>query len=355
VDKHYSNRQFTSTLVCYVLGTDHQSPVHAVKITRHDNPYEFEPDTPEILEVEGQSHMSELTTKRENPPVFFSAPRMGHIKNARSAGNARDMGEQLRPLAYQPQRLHPARLQRSGSSPQIGCMRSTEWESRDASPEIPNFVDEYGSRVASTRQLRGMAETVGPKRGRQNVDCSPHNCSERSSYNCGETYSSSSTQSHSSSNILSQEHRHDTASTSSHKEHYINQSPNNSVNYAYEQDSYVRGRPADNVRFPLVSLSPRANPPKRSRSPIKRLFTSEAPSSSRKELWGKKGYFGEGVGVSDERKSEATDLQKSTRSRTNTSSSDQPKKPGMINRLKNKIDEFVSRLVSTYRVSNVNF
>ncbi|EPE25774.1 hypothetical protein GLAREA_01686 [Glarea lozoyensis ATCC 20868] len=336
-----------------VLTTRRESPVQAVKITRRGNRYEFEPETPEILDVEEWAQMSELATKRESPPLFFPTPRIGHIKNARSAGNARDMGELLRPLVYQPQGSHPARLQRSGSSPQIGCMRSTGWESMDQSPNLPNFVDEYGSRGASARQLRGMSESVGPQRGRQNVECSSHDCSERSGHNCRETYSSSSTQSHQSSNVLSRGHSHDLGSTNSHKERYIYQSPNNSVNYAYEHDTYARGRTADcHVRFPLETPSPHANPPKRSRSPVKRFFASDTPSPWRKELWGKQGLFGEEMRVPGERESEATDWQKSTRSRTNTSSSDQQKKSGMINMLKNKIGGFKEKVDLTPKSSN---
>ncbi|EHK97708.1 hypothetical protein M7I_6595 [Glarea lozoyensis 74030] len=124
------------------------SPAHAVKITRHDNRYEFEPDTPDILQVEEHSHTSVLTTRRESPVQAVKITRRGnryefepetpeildveewaqmsHIKNARSAGNARDMG----------------------------------WESMDQSPNLPNFVDEYGSRGASARQLRVLKRTV---------------------------------------------------------------------------------------------------------------------------------------------------------------------------------------------------
>jgi hypothetical protein len=317
-----------------------------VKVTRPVNPYQFEPDTPEIMNVNRQTHITDFMRKHESSPASFSSPRMGHFKNARSAGSAVDVGETLRPLAYDAQKSAPFRLQRCGSSPQIGNMKYPAWGGEEPEPEFLGFVDDYGYRGPSSRQHHELTKTVGPQRGRQYTkDYTPpvRRDSPSSRYRDGQKFASTSTAG-TSSTIPSQTYGIDaTPKDSPYGRHYI-QSPTRATPDNYKQGHHHAVHPVDRNRFPIESSSPgpSPSPPKRSRSPMKRLFgnqTSSTSVSSRK-LWGEHGFFGESLPETAVPK--RGDHQETIRSRAASNPANQPKKTGIITRVKNKLEEFVS-------------
>jgi hypothetical protein len=320
-----------------------------VKITRTVNPYQFEPDTPEIVDANRHTHITDFMRKHESSPASFSSPRMAHFKNARSAGSAVDMGETLRPLAYEAQKSTPFRLQRCGSSPQIGTTGYPTWGGEEPSAEVPTFKDEFGSHDTASRQRQEMGKTAGPQRGRHYTKEyssptrreSPSRC-----YREGQKYNSSSSTTCSSSAIPSQTYNIETTPRTSPYDRYYTQSSTRYNQDGYKQDFHAL-HSADKSRFPIESPSPSPSPPKRSRSPMKRLFGNQTSSSlvSSRKLWGENGFFGESL--PDGTISKEGGPQNTIRSRAASNPANQSKRSGIITRVKNKLEEFVSQLAGT--------
>jgi hypothetical protein len=300
-----------------------------VEITRPDNPYEFKSNTPEIVEVKRQTNITDFMRKHESSPASFSSPRMGHFKNARSVGSAGDTAETLRPIAYGTRKSSRLRLQRSGSSPQIGTMRFAGRGDEESSPELPSFADEYGYCNTPARQGRGKVVTAGPQRGRQYLKeysspaCydSPNHCRQDNND------SSSTSPSYTSFPMRSLNYNQEATPANPPYDRYYTQPPTKTKQDIYKRDSVGIVRSIDKSRFSNEIPSPCPSPPKRSRSPMKKLF-------------GDQGWFGERLpDGADLRRMEP---RRSTRSRATTNSSDQMKKTGMMERIKNKFGEFVS-------------
>lgn len=305
-------------------------PAKTVQITRpaqKTNPYQFEPDTPDLDEDKRQTTIADFIRKHDSSPASFSTPRMAHFKNAHSAGSAIDM-ENLSPLANISQGHSRLRIQRCGSSPNIGAMKFAPREEEYDSPELPSFAQEYGFRGKQTRDQRLAETTVNRHRQYVNDYGSPPPLTSPGRSRRDVYESSPTSQAH-----FAHSYRQDSTPTSSLYDRHATRSPPKTSDYIYARKSNSSSNgsrhPAERTRYPIeTSIPAPKSPPKRSRSPMKKLF-------------GEKGWFGETS--PDDVKIKPEPVRPTPRSRANTESSDGGKKTGIMGRLKNKLGEFVSK------------
>ena len=279
-----------------------------MQITPPSNPYEFELTSPPMNPLP-QTKITDFVWKHDSSPAMFSTPRMAHFKNARSDGNVELPTQEPSPHSYRDEMPNYNALQRSGSSPQISSMRFAPRNDEQLSPNIPKFAEEYGIRASPSLNNRHQAETTG-HRGRQHIieQFGTPTRSRRA-------------------NLQFQHCTQYTTPLAETRHHNAAHPHVRGTNEAYDIHGYDTKTPTERGRFPIETPSPTLSLLKRSRSPMKKLF-------------GERGFFGQGL---DEPIKSKADLQSLVRVQTENESAPREKKAGIMDRLKNKFGEIVSK------------
>lgn len=280
-------------------------------VVRPPNPYQFEPDTPHI-NVQHQTKITDFIKKHGSSPIPLPSSRLGHTKKSNSEGNAVP-NTQTSEASCTPSEtpiLHALHRYRSESSPNIPPLRFAERRDPGSSPTsqsyhgvgddfaFPNhrlptaaqhnnpYIQDYGSSVVSRRATQDYAT--------ERLDRS-----------------------------LSQ--------LPIHQSHGKNAS--NSVNGRYQANSPTKILDEvfekDEAEEEYLE-SPASSPPKRSRSPMKKMF-------------GENGWLGRTPAELEDVKVRV----KKASSRKDESTGSPQKKTSMMGKLKNKIEEFVSKGLPT--------
>ncbi|RDL37355.1 uncharacterized protein BP5553_04788 [Venustampulla echinocandica] len=281
------------------------------RVDRPVNPYEFEPITPYINEAR-QTTMTEFITRatRENSTPPMPSPRPFHTKNSLSEGNGVYQPHRPSPLAVPFQKPARHMLHRSESSPSIPPLRFQARGDEGRGSEPTEFADEDNTLESPTR--RGPDDRDYRSR-RYRVEGAPLSFPSRSRHGLAISRSPSPTRS----NIRSPG---DESSNRSSRGRQQTISPPKPLDDVFETDEIDARRVA-------AAMSPLVDPiPKRSRSPMKKMF-------------GDHGWLGQSP---DELKEVKVRTKKSSLDRRDDSINRQ-KKPGMMGRLKNKFEEFAEK------------
>ena len=276
-------------------------PFRAPKV----NPFEFEPSTP-YNDPDRQTMFTDFIKKGQDAPSPLT-PRSAHVKNTRSEENATRITQDPAHLAVTPKKPNGHALYRSESSPNISQLPFTANHSEAANSEILSYYTEAyevkslgrGSQEESQGGIRREGQNVGVKYGspsrqhqvyaQERPSRSPTRHPAQASFSRGHNVSRSMTR-----------------------------SPTKTLDDVSEREEYNGSLPTqDSDIFP-------ASPKKRSRSPMKKMF-------------GENGWLGKSP-------DEKPDLKPSKKAFvTHMDFAHRPKKVGMMEKLKNKFDEIVSR------------
>lgn len=318
------------------------------------NPYEFEPDTPLVVDESRQTRITDFMYHKYDDVRPASSPNLGHTKNSRSVGYSTNRGDLL--TAPECSR-HGHGLQRSGTSPSVTPLR---FAAREESPSPDHQA--YYADVESISPILQTADSTKslPRRGRA-ATLEPSRMPVHKGSQERVLQSSSSPvrqavhprQSHSPIRKMSGDHHLQMLQKSSDEE--LADSRGRSATYApvrkqtnsdYSNESYsssisttinrqmTRSPPKNLVdvaeqdepilESPDIPISPK----KRSRSPMKKMF-------------GEHGWLG----------SSPNEIIPALQNSKSAQKMDKPKKPGMMEKIKNKIEGFVS----VYSVCNISF
>ena len=269
----------------------------------NSNPYEFEPPTPYNDLTRQTTFTHFIKQGQEAEPT--RTPRAGHVKNACSEGNALYMAQNSAHPAATSTKPNGQSLYRCESSPNVSQLPFPSRRNATPSPDILKYYTE--PREADSPVRRGRSEDSTPRGGQDVVALSPRR--HRQDYT-QETSSCSPTR------------RSPQASSS--KGYTVNRnftrSPTKTLDDVYERDEYNDGIPS------RISKNPPSSPPKkRSRSPMKKMF-------------GAHGWLGQSPDEKPDPK-----LQSKKSFVTHMEFTNRPKKIGMMEKLKNKFEEIVSK------------
>jgi hypothetical protein len=128
------------------------------KNKRVNNPYEFEPGTPYVVEDARQTTFSDFVGNETSVPI----PAMGaiHMKNSLSEGNAVYLTRKKTPLNVTQSYPSGHALYRSESSPRLNSGRSPERHNRSPSPGISGYYAEDEASAAPAH--RGRSRSRNP-------------------------------------------------------------------------------------------------------------------------------------------------------------------------------------------------
>ncbi|KAF7950396.1 hypothetical protein EAE96_007682 [Botrytis aclada] len=336
-----------------------QQPLHTIpaysssrgrKAENFRNPYTFEPETPVVMDRSRQTTMTDFMHIDENARPA-SSPSLGHIKNSRSVGHAVNSKE----LLMAPQHSshgHGHCLQRSGTSPSITPLR---FAAREGSPAPPDHriyhagVDSISlilQPAFPTRSLptRGRAATLERSRVAVNKGSRDQFPQPSSSpvHQAARNYQRAS---RSPVRMPSAEHRKQSSRPSDEhvpdgrgrsatyspvrKEIKSNES---NVSYSSTASTTINRQMTRSPTKNLVDVAEKdepvfhgqdllpISPKKRSRSPMKKMF-------------GEHGWLG----------SSPNEVRPSVLCSKSTQKLDRPKKPGMMEKIKNKFEGFAEK------------
>ncbi|KAI9650880.1 hypothetical protein NHQ30_000915 [Ciborinia camelliae] len=330
-----------------------QQPVEAISSYRHKaenfkNPYTFEPETPLVVD-ESDSHQTTITDFMHVYDVRpASSPSLGHVKNSRSVGHGTNRSD----LFTAPQYSSLGHgLQRRGTSPGVTPLR---FASREESPNTDHRayyadVDSISPILHNTYPTqslphRGRAATLEPSRipihkesrekfpqpssspvrqavrdypqpsrspvrkisGDHRTQQPPHSSDEEPVDGRGRSATYAPVRKQTNSNY-SNESYSSSASTAVNRQ--MTRSPTKNLVDVAEQDE-------PNFESPDLPISPK----KRSRSPMKKMF-------------GEHGWLG----------SSPNEILPTLQSSKSVQKIDKPKKPGMMEKIKNKIEGFTEK------------
>ncbi|KAK8904172.1 hypothetical protein QC760_007603 [Botrytis cinerea] len=335
-----------------------QQPLHSMpaysssygrKAENFRNPYTFEPETPLVMDESRQTTMTDFMHIDDNVRPA-SSPSLGHVKNSRSVGHAAN-SKNLLVAPHHSSHGHGHGLQRSDTSPSITPL---QFAAREDSPASDNRAYHAGVESISpilqnafpTRSVpnRGRAATVELSRlpvdkGARDQIPQP---SGSPAYQAARDYQRSS---RSPVRMPSTEHykqfsrsfdedvpdgRGRSATyTPARKEVKLNESnesysstASTTINRQMTRSpikNLVDVAENDEPDFHGQDLLP-ISPKKRSRSPMKRMF-------------GEHGWLG----------SSANEALPSVLNAKSTQKADRPKKPGMMEKIKNRIEGFAEK------------
>ncbi|KAF7919722.1 uncharacterized protein EAE97_011640 [Botrytis byssoidea] len=325
-------------------------PVHSRNAGNFRNPYTFEPETPLSIDESRQTTMTDFMHIDENVRPA-SSPSFGHVKNSRSVGHATNSKD----LLMAPQHSsdgHGHGLQRSGTSPSISRSR---FAVREKSPAPDHRA--YHAGVDSISPILQNAFTTRslPNRGRAaTVELSRVSVNKGARDKFPQPYSSPAYQaarnyqrpSRSPVRMPSDEHRKQSSRPSEEdvpdgRGRSATYSPvRKEVKSSESNESYSSSTASTKInrqmtRSPTKNLVDVAekeepdshdqdllpiSPKKRSRSPMKKMF-------------GEHGWLG----------SSQNEVRPSVMCSKSTQKMDRPKKPGMMEKIKNKIEGFAEK------------
>ena len=268
------------------------------------NRYEFEPITP--YNDATQTTFTNFIKQGQEVETTHN-PRVGHVKNARSEGNALYMAQNSTDLTATPTRPNGQNLYRCESSPNVSQLPFPPRRNATPSPDILQYYTE--PREIDSLLRRGRSEDSTPHEG-QDVDGTyvSHAPWRRHQDYTQETTSRSPTR--------------PSLQASSSKGYTINRShprsPTKTLDDVYERDEYD-----DDITSRITKSSPPSSPKKRSRSPMKKMF-------------GENGWLGQSP-------DEKPDLRLRSKKSfvTHIDFANRTKKIGMMEKLKNKFEEIV--------------
>ncbi|KAG4032920.1 hypothetical protein MFRU_006g03780 [Monilinia fructicola] len=323
------------------------SSSYARNAEKFKNPYAFEPDTPLVVDELHQTRMTDFMHNYDDVRPA-SSPSLGHVKSSRSVGHATNRSDFLTAPQYS---NHGYGLQRSGTSPSItplrfaACKESPSPDYRayyadvDSISPIPN--EAYPSQ---SLPRRGRAATLEPSRIPVRKE-SREKIPKSSSSPVRQAVRDYPRTSRSPVRKISDDHRTQQPSHSSDEE--LADGPGHSAKYAldrkqtnsnYSNESYSSSSSAtinrQMTRSPTKNLVDVAeqdepsfespdlpiSPKKRSRSPMKKMF-------------GEHGWLG----------SSPSEVLPTLQSFKSVQKLDKPKKPGMMEKIKSKIEGFTEK------------
>ncbi|TGO32905.1 hypothetical protein BHYA_0280g00100 [Botrytis hyacinthi] len=331
----------------------HTMPVHSSshsrKVGNFRNPYTFEPETPLVMDGSRQTTMSDFMHIDENVRPA-SSPSLGHVKNSRSVGHAANSKDLLMAPQHS-SHSHGHSLQRSGTSPSITPLR---FAAREESPALDHRAYHAGvdsispilQNASTTRSLpnRGRAATVEVSRVPVNKGTRDKFPQPSSSpvYQAARNYQRPS---RSPVRMPSGEHRKQSSRPSeegvpdgrgrsatyspARKEVRPNES---NESYSSTASTTINRQMTRSPTKNLVDVAEKEepdfhdqdllpiSPKKRSRSPMKKMF-------------GEHGWLG----------SSQNEVRPSVMCSKSTQKVDRPKKPGMMEKIKNKIEGFAEK------------
>lgn len=282
-------------------------PFKAAKV----NPYEFEPPSPYDDPTRQTTFTDFITIGREVPATF--TPRAAHVKNARSESNAKHIPQDTAYLTATPASIKPNGhgLYKSESSPNLSQPPFSSHQDVATTPEILQYYME-------------SRETGSPApRGRQDV----HDSAIRGGQNIGVKYASLSARQACQDNADERQSRSPTRHSpqgSISRGYAVNRNLNRSRSPTKTlEDVSERDENDDDLANTPAPYPPKPN--KRSRSPMKKVF-------------GENGWLGKFPDEQPDPKQRSKNTFV-----THMDFAHRPKKTGMMGKLKNKLDEIVSR------------
>ncbi|KAF5870397.1 uncharacterized protein Bfra_009783 [Botrytis fragariae] len=325
------------------------SSSHGRKAGNFKNPYTFEPETPLIIDELRQTTMTDFMHIDENVRPA-SSPSLGHVKNSRSVGHAANNKD----ILMAPQHSshgHGHGLQRSGTSPSITPLR---FAAREDSPAPDHRAYHAGvdsispilQNAFATQSLPNRGRIATLERSRLPVDKSARDQFPQSSsspvHQAARSYQRSS---RSPVRMSSGEHRKQSSRSfdedvpdgrgrsatyspvrkavkSSESSESYSSTASTTINRQMTRSptkNLVDVAEKDEPDFHGQDLLP-ISPKKRSRSPMKKMF-------------GEHGWLG----------SSQNEVQPSVLCSKSTQKVDRPKKPGMMEKIKNKLEGFAEK------------
>jgi hypothetical protein len=252
------------------------------------NPYEFEPYSPQ-----DEARLTTFTDfMKSQDEARASSPRpFSNVKNSRSEGNEMYKTRRPEPLVLIPPKPSCYIIHRSESSPSVSPLRRPPRRDTTPSPELSYYFAEDEDSCSPPRR--------GRQRGEEPTSRSP-------------------------SRRRRQEYVQSSFPQASTRER-LSRSPTKTLDDVVERDEVI-------IRFP--SLSPSPSPPKRrSRSPMKKMF-------------GDHGWLGH----STDPKEKAKPRPEKFTIVPKEHSTIRHKKSTVMGKIKNKFEEFVSRITIAYQV-----
>ncbi|KAJ8063200.1 hypothetical protein OCU04_008437 [Sclerotinia nivalis] len=310
------------------------------------NPYAFEPETPSVVDESRQTTMTDFMHIYDDVRPA-SSPSLGHVKNSRSVGHSTNRSDLLAAPQYS---SHGHGLQRSGTSPSVTPSR---FVAREESPNPKHRayyadVDSISpilNNAYPTQSLthRGRAATLEHSRiplrkGSQEQFPQPSSSPAcQAARDCPQP-SRSPARKPSGDHRVQPSHTSDEAVLDGRGRSATYTPIRKEINSNYSNESYsssasttinrqMTRSPAKNLigvteqdepKFESPDLLP-TSPKKRSRSPMKKMF-------------GEHGWLG----------SSPNEVIPSVLSSKSAQKIDKPRKPGMMEKIKNKIEGFVS-------------
>ncbi|KAF7861990.1 hypothetical protein EAF04_007870 [Stromatinia cepivora] len=323
------------------------SSSYSHKTENSRNPYAFEPETPLVVDESRQTTMTDFMHIYDDVRPA-SSPSLGHVKNSRSVGHTTNRSDLLAAPQYS---SHGHGLQRSGTSPSVTPSRFAARE-ESPSPKHRAYYDDVDSispilnNAYPTQSLphRGRAATlehsrISLRKGSQEQFPQPSSSPVRqAARDCPQPSRSPARKpsgdhrvqpSHSSDEAVLDGRGRSATYTPIRKEinsNYSNESHSSSASTTINRQ--MTRSPAKNLigvteqdepNFESPDLLP-ISPKKRSRSPMKKMF-------------GEHGWLG----------SSPNEVIPSVLSSKSAQKMDKPRKPGMMEKIKNKIEGFTEK------------
>ncbi|RAL67179.1 hypothetical protein DID88_007957 [Monilinia fructigena] len=316
------------------------------KAENFKNPYAFEPDTPLVVDELHQTRMTDFMHNYDDIRPA-SSPSLGHVQNLRSVGHATNRSDFLTAPQYA---SHGHGLQRSGTSPSVTPLRfaaskgSPSPDHRAYYADIDSISLLHEAYPTQSLPRRGRAATLEPSRipvrkeSREKLPQSSSSPVRQAVHDYPQT-------SRSPIRKMSGDHRIQQPSHSPDEE--LADGPGHSATYAparkqtnsnYSNESYSSSSSAtinrQMSRSPIKNLVDVAeqdepsfespdltiSPKKRSRSPMKKMF-------------GEHGWLG----------SSPNEVLPTLQSFKSVQKLDKPRKPGMMEKIKSKIEGFTEK------------
>ncbi|KAF4637643.1 hypothetical protein G7Y89_g436 [Cudoniella acicularis] len=336
---------------------NHMNPRHSpdvlAQITQSTNPYEFEPPTPRPNESH-QTTMTDFVKRHESSPACMSTPRFGHVKNVRSDGNTIPICYSYKPSPIDDKLEVPRQrtIHKSGSSPNLTALPFPAQGQQCFAPDLSTYAGEFsapvypihlGRQIVDDEDRRGRQRyeeydsqthsnqtprkyASSPQRYSPSHELSQSHSEDRRGRQRHEEYDSqthsnqiphkyaSSPQRHSPSHELSQSHGEDQGGMSPAYHRYMarSRSPTKKLRDVHEMDEFSNGRQEES---PNLSIEP----PRRSRSPMKKMF-------------GEHGWLGKSPDEAEE-----------FNAKGQGNSGGKQKKTGMMEKLKIKFEGFAEK------------
>ncbi|TVY41338.1 hypothetical protein LSUB1_G001806 [Lachnellula subtilissima] len=275
-------------------------------VARPTNPYQFEPDTP-YINVQHQTKMTDFMQKHGSSPIPLPSSRPGHAKKSYSEGNAVPITQtpEVPDTPFEKPILHVLHRYRSESSPNIPPLRFAEHPDPGSSPTFQSYQGVGDGFAFPNRRLPTAEQHNNP----YIQDYGP----SAVTYQTSRDYATERP-ARSLSRLQVQTHCKDASASVNGR--YLANLPTKTLDEVFEKDEAEGTYPE----------SPESSPPKRSRSPMKKMF-------------GENGWLGRSPAELEDLKTRV----KKASSRKDESTGSPQKKTGMMGKLKNKLEEFAEK------------